>query len=174
LTYSYLSNLEAVGPFVAVPSLTSSLMLHKAEYDGASIEYTRGPWTFASEYQLFHGDTQIALPAALQIPVTTNKFTFRNYYVSIARRLGTQFEVGTYYTATENGYPVTGPLAPSNRRRDWALAVRYDFNEHLLFKLEGHAIDGTKEMFNVPGISNTNASLKDSMMLFVAKTTLSF
>jgi len=43
-----------------------------------------------------------------------------------------------------------------------------------LFKLEVHAIDGTMAMFNVPGISNPPGSLKNSMMLFVAKTTLSF
>ena len=81
-------------------------------------------------------------------------------------------EVGTYYTEVRNSYP-TAPT-PDNKRRDVALAIRFDYSDNLLFKLEAHAIKGTRDMFNVPGISNSPADLKDSMGLFAAKTTISF
>jgi len=172
LTYSYLTQLSVTGPFAAVPSFPVALNLTKSEYEGVSAEYTRGPWTFSGEYFLNVGTSIFTLPSFIA-PPNTSKFGSRSYYVSIARRLGAKFEVGTYYTETKNAYLNAAPTS-ADKRRDWTSAVRYDVNEHLLFKLEVHAIDGNRDMFNVPGIANPPGSLKKSMMLFVAKTTLSF
>jgi hypothetical protein len=75
---------------------------------------------------------------------------------------------------TSNSRPAVDARPSDKDRRDWTLAARYDVNDHLLFKLETHLINGTRDITNVPGISNPPASLKDSMMLFAAKMTLSF
>ncbi len=174
LNYSSLSHLRAVGPFLEVPVFTSSADLVNIEYYGVSAEYTRGPWTFAGEYLLNKGHLQINLPAQLGLPPTTASFGSRNYYVSVARRLGAKFEAGAYYSHTSNSYPTAGAIASDRFRRDWTAALRYDVNDHLLFKIEAHAINGTRDITNVPGISNPSGSLKDSMTLFAAKTTLSF
>jgi hypothetical protein len=172
-TYSVMSHLIASGPFIAMPALTSKIELEKMEYEGASVEYTNGPWTFAGEFLIGSGSTILTLPSFIA-PPTTSKYGTKSYYGSVSRRLGAKFEVGTYYTETWNTRPsATIPLSDRSRR-DWTFAVRYDVNDHLLFKLEVHAIDGTMDMFNVPGISNPPGTLKDSMTLFAAKTTLSF
>jgi hypothetical protein len=174
LYYSSLSHLLVVGPFRQVPVLTSSIDLTKVEYEGVSAEYTSGPWTFAGEFLLTKLNTYLTLPAVLNMPATTSKGGSRSYYVSVARRLGSKVEVGTYYSVTSNSYPSATAPASDKDRRDWTLAARFDVNDHLLFKLEAHMINGTRDITNVPGISNPPGSLKDSMMLFAAKTTLSF
>jgi hypothetical protein len=170
-TYSYMKDLTASGPFIAMPALTSSVTLEKVEYDGGSVEYTRGDWTFAGEFLYSKGSTILALPAVIA-PPSRSQYGTKSYYVSVARRFASKFEAGTYYTETWDTYP--GPTSPleAHSRRDWTVALRYDVNDHLLIKLEAHAIDGTKDIFNVPGIEN--AAMKDSMSLFAVKTTLSF
>ncbi|MCX6955758.1 MAG: porin [Verrucomicrobia bacterium] len=170
-TYSYSTNLLVSGPFRQVPSLTSSINLPKAEYMGVSVDYTTGPWTFTSEYFINKLNSTLTLPAFIA-PPSHSTGGYKAWYVSAARRLGKKFELGTYYTETWNSYPSATALPSSNQRKDWALALRYDVNDHLLFKIEGHAIDGTRDMFNVPGVVNNN--FKNSMSLFAAKTTLSF
>lgn len=170
-TYSELANLLVSGPFRQVPTLTSSINLTKVEYYGASAEYTTGPWTLTSEYFINKVFSTLTLPAFIA-PPSKSVGGYKSWYVSAARRLGSKFEAGAYYTETWNSYPSATNPPSSNQRRDWTLALRYDYNDHLLFKIEGHAISGTRDMFNVPGVVNNN--LKDSMSLFAAKTTLSF
>jgi hypothetical protein len=172
LTYSYSTNVAARGQIAGAPSLPELINLTTSEYEGVSAEYTRGPWTFTGEYLNNPCKIDVILPSYISPPIHA-KTGIKNYYVSVARRLGKKYEVGTYYTETKNSYPTPG-AGPANYRRDWTNAVRYDYNDHLLFKLEVHAIDGTMAFFNVSGISNPPGSLKSSMMLFVAKTTLSF
>jgi hypothetical protein len=169
LYYSSMSHLKFAGPFVAMPTLTT-IIDTTSTYKGGSVEYTQGPWTFTGEYQHVGATGLITMPPAPR----TIKSGFYSYYVTVARRLGSKFEVGTYYSDTKNDDAQPGTSTSSNHRADWAVAVRYDFSDHLLFKLEVHDINGTKGIFNVPGISNPTAVSKDSMMLFVAKTTLSF
>lgn len=172
LNYSELSNLLAVGPFQQMPSLTSQINLTRTQYENVSAEYSTGPWTLTAEYLLQMGKSELTLPAALRQPMRYSNFGSKAFYVAVARRLGKQFEVGSYYTELRNSYPSTS--GPENKRRDLAVALRYDFNDHLIFKLEAHAIDGTRDIFNVPDIENTPKSLKDSMTLFAFKTTLTF
>ncbi len=174
LYYSSLSHLLVSGAFRQVPIWTSSIDIVKIEYNGVSAEYTSGPWTFAGEYLVSKIHTLLTLPRQLGMPPSTGKSGARDYYVSVARRLGTKFEVGAYYSVSKNGYPGAADPPAAVDRSDLTAAVRYDLNDHLLFKLEIHSINGTRNLTNVPGISNLPASLKDSMLLFAAKTTLSF
>lgn len=167
--YSALNHLVATGPFAAVPTLTSSIDLTKVHYKAGSVEYTKDKWTLAGEYLQEEIASILTLPAFIAPPSRSTSIN-RSFYVSVARRLTDKLEVGTYYTEVKNSAGNTN----THKRKDWAIAGRYDVNDHLLFKLEVHFIDGNKDMFNVPGISNPPAALKDSMMLFAAKTTLSF
>jgi len=95
-----------------------------------------------------------------------------NWYVSAARRLNDKFEVGTYYAVQENGSPAATSPSANNHNRDWALSLKYDVNEHLTVKLEGHTIDGHYNMFNTK--KTPNPAIKDSSSYIVVKTTFSF
>ena len=55
----------------------------------------------------------------------------------------------------------------------WA-GLRYDINEHVLIKIEGHYIDGTYQTFNTVRIPNPAATKKNQTTVFAVKTTLSF
>lgn len=170
--YSELKHLAASGGFVAAPSFAASLDLETADYSSLSAEYTTGPWTVSAEYMLLRFHVVQTLPAFVG-PPSTSVGQWTSYYISIARRIGSKFEVGTYYDVVQDDR--SGSVsAPQNHRRDWSVGVRYDFNDHLLFKIEGDWIDGVKDFFNVPGISNPPASLKSHTFLISAKTTISF
>lgn len=174
--YSTLRHLVASGPFVAAPSLTSSIDLTKVEYMAASVEYTWDKWAFAGEYLIEDIASVLTLPSFIA-PPSRNRTENKSFYVSVARRLTDKLEVGTYYTELKNSSGAAAKTAAAraaSERKDWTVSGRYDVNDHLLFKLEVHFIDGTKDMFNVPGVPNPPAALKDSMVLFAAKTTLSF
>lgn len=171
--YSKLSHLVATGPFAAIPTLTSSMDLTKVEYTAFSAEYTKDKWTLAGEYLIEDINGLLTLPSFIA-PPRSSKSGNRSYYISVARRLTDKLEVGTYYSHTGASYPAVGAVPSTTRRNDWTVSGRYDVNDHLLFKLEVHFINGTKDMFNVPEISNPAGALRDSMILFAAKTTLSF
>lgn len=171
--YSELSHLVAVGPFIAAPALASKIDITKVAYKVASAEYTKDNWTLVGEYLVEDIDSVLTLPAFIA-PPSVSKSGTRSYYISVARRLSEKLEVGSYYTNTHASRPTPGTTASSNKRNDWTISGRYDVSDHLLFKLEVHFINGTKDMFNVPGIENKPGSLQGSMILFAAKTTLSF
>lgn len=172
-TYSSVSNLEVDGAFKAVPKFPVGIDLTRTDYTAGSAEYTNGPWTINGEYMAQRIHTTVTLPSFIS-PPTHNIARYSFYYISIARKIGSKFEVGTYYDTTTNDTPSATTLPAATKRHDWTVAVRYDFNDHLLFKLEGHMINGEKDIFNVPGIANPTASIKNNMFLFAAKTTVSF
>ena len=88
------------------------------------------------------------------------------------RAARSKFEVGTYYTEKWNTHP-SARFRYRPQRRDWTFAVRYDLNDHLLFKIEVHPSMAPWTCFNVPEY-RIPGTLKDSMTLFAAKTTFSF
>ncbi len=171
--YSELGHLVATGPFIAVPVLSSSIDLTKVQYKAGSVEYASGKWTLTGEYLVEDIAAHLALPSVIAPPSRSRSHS-KSYYVSVARRLSDKIEVGTYYTGMKNVSAGAAASSAAEKRYDWTLSGRYDVNQHLLFKLEVHFIEGTRHMFNVPGIRNPPGSLKESMTLFAAKTTLSF
>jgi hypothetical protein len=171
VNYSLMKELAATGFFPGT-NFSTGINLHEVNNYNVSAEYALGQWTFTGEYLVKNGELQIDLPAAFGQPARVSKFGSRDFYVSAARRIGARFEAGTYYSESRNSYPTTS--GPENKRRDIAVALRFDYSEHLLFKIEAHAINGTRDMFSVPGIPNPANELKDSMALFAAKTTISF
>ncbi len=95
------------------------------------------------------------------------------WYVSVARRLNDKFEVGAYYGNLQTRENYTGSN-PADYQHDAALSIRYDLNDHVIFKVEAHDIDGTYQTFNTVRIPNPASGLKNDTTLFAVKTTISF
>jgi hypothetical protein len=168
-SYSELENLFGDGQFAAMPVLPVSIGLPSIGYTTFGAEYVRGDWTFAAEYQIQDGDTKItALPVLNQ----TGNYGMNNWYVSAARRFAGKWEVGGYYSFSENRYPSATATKDAKQIGDWALSLRYDLNEHVTFKAEYHYVDGNYNMFNTA--KTPNPTLDDKTQLFALKTTLSF
>ncbi len=152
-----------------MPALPVSVKLPKLGYATVGVEYAHNNWTFAGEYFVQDGDTVVTAAPVLS---QTGNYGTNAWYVSAARRLNDKWEVGGYYSYSENRYPAAGATKDAKQINDWALSVRYDVNEHVTVKAEGHAIDGNYNMFNTA--ATANPALKHSTTYFAVKTTLSF
>lgn len=137
----------------------------------ASAEYYVGNWNFAAEYQsakvAFKLRQSIGGNAIVEAPV---KADYAIWYLSAARRFGS-IEIG--YTHTHMP-PDSGILEndSANYQYDHQLSLRYDLNDHWTFKIERHAIEGTKRLFNQYG---QNPILDERCWtLWAAKSTFSF
>ena len=167
-SFSALTDLDATGKFLYVPTANVSLHSNRYSYTTYSVEYLLNKWTFAGEFQRNAGVFKVITPFSTSgTPGHVN-----NWYVSVARRLNDKFEVGTYYDVQENGTPAATSLPANNHNRDLALSFKYDVSEHVTVKLEGHTIDGHYNMFNT--VKTPNPAIKDSSSYFVVKTTFSF
>ncbi|HVU15754.1 MAG TPA: hypothetical protein VHD32_02430 [Candidatus Didemnitutus sp.] len=169
-SYSEFTDLSSDGPFAAYAPVNFHSNIHSFTWNTASAEYTTGNWVFASEWQRSNGG--LSYSAAPFVPVTNSAVGWDGWYVSAARRLNDKFEVGTYYGNLETREGYTGK--PSDYQHDYALSLRYDYNEHLLFKIEGHYIDGTYQTFDTTRIPNPAATRANNTTIFAVKTTLSF
>ncbi len=109
----------------------------------ASIEYERGPLVVASEYRYY-------VNVAVVNGSTMVDTAMESYYASASYRCNEWFELGGYYSVLftdkhdRDGerYEVEGRPAALAWRHDWAVATRFDINEYMIFKLEGHYLDG--------------------------------
>jgi hypothetical protein len=168
VSYSYLDNLDARGKFAAFPSADVTLHTDSYKYTTLSLEYMRDNWTLAAEWQQVEGDFIVINPFGPQ----ASRSKVHNWYVSVARRLNDKFEVGTYFDTQKNEFPAAGSPSSANHNYDWALSLKYDLNEHVVIKIEGHTIDGTYNVFNT--IRTPNPTLDTRTKYFAVKTTFSF
>jgi hypothetical protein len=171
LSASAFTNLSTDGPFIAAPALNVHSNIDRFSWFTVSAEYSRGNWTFASEWQRTGGDLSIKTPVA---PASLSRAGWDGWYVSAARRINQRFEIGSYYGNLKSRYPSSSSAKAQRRQLDYALSVRVDLSEHILFKVEAHYIDGTYQTFNTTRIPNPAATRKNNTTLFTAKTTLSF
>ena len=169
-SYSWLENMRGSGLFAPVPfPAPITISLDRLAYLTFGAEYVRNGWTLAAEWQSQSGNATVdASPFANSVGAYGSK----NYYVSAARRLNEKWELGGYYSVARNSHPAAGTPRGKIETDDYALCVRYDFNEHVIFKIEGHYIDGTYNMFNT--MKTPNPTLNDTTTLFAAKVTFSF
>lgn len=167
-SYSYLDGLYAKGKLRAAPIYNASLSTDRYSYHTISAEYVRNQWTFAAEYQRVGGDFVATTPFG----ATVSKSEVTNWYVAAARRFHEKFEVGAYFAQQRNSRPAAASPSSANHNNDWTLSLRYDVNEHITVKAEGHYIDGTYNVFNTP--RTPNATIDNTSTLFALKTTLSF
>lgn len=166
-TLSQMDGVQVSGPFAFMPVTTAVIELGGWKRWVLSTEYLVGDWTFAAEWKT-EGGTATVSNAAIGMR-DSSRSTMDGYYVSVARRLGDRVEVGGYVgRATGN----TAQAGRTDSQDDYALSVRFDLNENVLFKVEGHLIDGTSQVFHVPGVENPNP--EKNFGLFAAKVTFSF
>jgi hypothetical protein len=134
------------------------------------VEYSRGLWLFAAEYSRWLIRTR-AEPALLP----TMRSDSERFYAMATYQLGERAQVGAYYSVyfVDAGDRLGhAPGYPENWyawQRDLAASLRYDINDHWLWKVEAHLIDGAA---NLGAIDNPAAERYWGM--FLVKTTVAF
>ncbi len=172
-SYSYYTNLATDGPFAAYAAANLHSNMDKFDWNTASVEYTWRNWVFAGEWQRSNSST-LAYSAPPVLPVVHDRAGWTGWYVSAARRLSSRFELGAYYGDLKPNESNRTGNDPAAYQADFAISLRCDVSERVLFKIEAHRIDGTYQTFNTVRIPNPSATLRDATTVFAAKTTLSF
>ena len=142
-----------------------------------SIEYTKGPWVFAAE-----AGQEKAIYNAFVSGSRLLDFDFKSdyFYLSVARRINPWLELGAYYSYSRDTEKVVRSTIggdinlPDLTQGDLALSARFDISEHLIFKLEGHYMDGSGKIFDTIKHRQAVADRDNSWFLFAAKVTYSF
>ena len=144
----------------------------------ASFEYQFGDWLIAAEYSRWFAIVDWSMPKLLP---TTQSHAER-YYGMATYRLSERFETGLYYSVfSPNVYDRGGEtLKPPKAQfqgfqKDTALSLRFDANEHWLWKLEGHFIDGTAALYD-GGLPDPTVNLTPHRYwgMFLVNTTVTF
>lgn len=167
LSYSQLSDAKGRGAFAPMPVLPLLIGV-TIDYTTVGLEYTYNDWTFAAEWQDQSGDS---LVQALPVVNNADDYGSKNYYVSIARRLGEKWELGAYFSKSKNKDTDGAPDA-ANHLDDLAVSVRYNVNENVILKAEFHTIDGRYNVFNTTRTPNPTRA--DSMSFCAVKSTFIF
>lgn len=148
-----------------------------------SWEYLRGPWTFASEYQLFESKNikNTTLAGVNKLPSRTSEGS----YFLVSYRLSDLLQLGSYYSLfyrdinDRNGaqYSVQRGLPDyAAWQRDLALSLRVDITDFWIVKVEGHYLDGTARTFidaNIDPVTG-EGDLDRGWYLGAVKTTVAF
>lgn len=137
-------------------------------YGQLSVEYAFSGWTFQAEYytyNVFQNDFLEAGPL-----IGSSRSRTDAWYVSVSKRLTPWLELGTYYS---EHYPNASARSGNSDRfqKDAALSARFDLTDWWIFKLEGHYIRGTSQLYNnaLNPVRND-----DGWWMLAAKTTFSF
>jgi hypothetical protein len=148
------------------------LYQHPDQLGIASAEYTREDWQFAAEYMRSYTHTSSTLSTLVPVSDATSE----HFYVLASHRLCRCAELGAYYSvmyADVNDRHGNNKMAyPQNFlawQRDAALTLRYDINDHWLWKVEGHFIDGAADLDR-----SVNPNPTRYWGLFLFKTTVTF
>jgi hypothetical protein len=136
-----------------------------------SVEYQRGDWLFAAEYSRWRKRQRSSLPVA----VPTFEEDAERFYVMATYRLSPSFETGAYYSVNHLDVADRGGRGPGFAepfhafQRDLSATLRFDVNDHWLWKLEGHFMDGTASL---PPLANPQP--ERYWGLFLLRTTVTF
>jgi hypothetical protein len=134
----------------------------------ASVEYAAYDWLLAAEYGRQRNETESTEPALSREGITT----VERMYVAIAYRITPWLQPGAYYAVQ---FPdVDDRSGRTQQQHDLALSVRFDVNEHWLFKLEGHFFDGTAQLSSALNEGKQRKDLKRQWGMLLAKTTAYF
>jgi hypothetical protein len=107
---------------------------------------------------------------------TEVKSSNESYYILTSYQFNDLFTLGVYYSIL---YPYMDDREGDDLEvdhnaweKDFALTLRFDINSYCIFKLEGHAVDGTG---NVMVIDNTDNDYDEENWYYgAAKVTVSF
>ena len=156
-----------------IPLVKSAPVHHRHLF---SAEYVWGDWVFAAEAGT--EDSRSPVSTGGLPPTLTVEFDSKYYYVSVARRLNARVEVGAYISRSRDLTvlvpEVVGLTLPPLEQTDYALSARFDLTDHLLFKIEGHYLDGAGKIFDTPSHPQPFARRDTSWTMVAAKMTFSF
>jgi hypothetical protein len=143
-----------------------------------SVEYTRGEWVFAAEAAREYTRYKIGVPGVSTTQSATLHVDYDSdlFYVSAARRITPWLELGSYCSVSREHFRhnTNVSIPPLLKQTDYALSARFDLNDHVVFKLEGHYLDGAGKVFNTPAHPADLSSLDTSWTMLAAKVTFSF
>jgi hypothetical protein len=126
-----------------------------------SAEYLWKNWTFQAEFYTydFTGKTDSSFPL-LRGSTGDNP---DSWYGAVSYRINKYAQVGTYYSSFLDG---------GAKQNDIALSLRLDLTDWWIFKIEGHAIEGTGLLRDTP--DNPHTSDNSYWYMLAVKTTFSF
>ena len=136
-----------------------------------SAEYVHGDWMFAAEYSRALKHQQTTLPAALPAFDQDEE----RFYGMATYRPASWAEVGGYYSVhyadvhDRNGDNPMYAEKFDAWQRDLAATIRFDVNDHWLWKLEGHFMDGAADL---PPAANPHPERYWGLLLM--RTTVTF
>jgi len=142
-----------------------------------SLEYSTGPWVFAAEAGREQATYHIT---GNGLDLADLNFRSYSFYFSVARRINPWLEVGAYYSYSRDTESLIGmtPVQigkqPALTQADLALSARFDITPNLIFKLEGHYMDGAGKIFDTVNDPQPVAERDPVWFLFAAKLTYSF
>ena len=142
-----------------------------------SLEYLLKSWTFQAEYFTYAIDYDVTRNGA---HVRSVHIEPDSWYVSAAYRFNRWFEAGAYYTeywpdVRHRGggdyVGANGGFPSDAHQRDIAVALRFDPTPWWILKIEGHAIQGTGQLYD----TKANPVREDRWWPMLAlKTTFTF
>jgi hypothetical protein len=136
-----------------------------------SAEYVHEAWSFAAEYSRTFKRQRTSLPAVIKTFDEDNE----RFYAMASYRQSAGLELGGYYSVYHldaNDRHGRDPRYAERYfafQRDLAATVRIDVNDHWLWKLEAHFIDGTADL-EIP----SNPHPDRYWGLFLLRTTVTF
>ena len=159
ISLSYLSNFG----FTVSPSPFSPLTVFSVgnsltqQY---SLEYLWKNWTFQAEYYTydFSGWQHIG-----NATIGRTEDNPDSWYGAVSYRINKHVQLGTYYNMWEDG---------GLKQNDIALSLRLDLTDWWIFKIEGHAINGTGLLRD--SADNPHQSQNSYWYMLAVKTTFSF
>jgi len=111
-----------------------------------SLEYIWNSWTFQAEYYRSVDYDNISGGGAPNLSLHVEP---ESWYAGASYRFNKWMEVGTYHSEYFYGAGGPGAVVPSdNYQKDTALSLRFDVKESWIFKIEGHYILGTGQLYD--------------------------
>jgi hypothetical protein len=148
-----------------------TIVQRPAQFWILSAELAHEDWLFAAEYSRATKHQRTTLPDLLP---TINEDA-EHLYAMVTYRLTPRLDSGVYYSLS---HPDASDRDGSDARfaehfyafqRDLAAMVRFDVNDHWLWKAEAHFIDGTADLLSAPNPDPTRY-----WGLFLVRTTVTF
>ena len=148
-----------------------TLHLRPAHLLVGSVEYTNGQFGVAAEYSRWLIRDQ-SRPEIIPLTETDSE----RFYLRAGYRVNEEVTVGGYYSVhhadagdRQGRDAMRYPIRERAFQRDLAATIRYDINDHWLWKLEAHFIDGAAAL-----AATDNPMPERYWGLFLIRTTLTF
>lgn len=145
------------------------------KFDGnlsvSSAEFTYGNITLVGEYNLWETGGENA---------SGFNVDYENWYAQASYRLSAWFEMGTYYSEHyEDKNDRKGENFNPNFRgwqKDLAVSARFDINNNMTFKIEGHYLDGNALVMNMdnPVLVENPSQAERNWYMFASKLSFAF